>query len=953
MVLHGREAEEAAVAGLLARAWAGHGGALLLRGPAGIGKTELLDEAARRARTAGSDVRVLRATGTEAEAVLPFAALHLLLRPVLTAARLAALPAPQARALRGAFGLDEASPDDRFRTGLAVLTLLSDLAAEQPVLCLVDDVQWLDPSSAEALLFVARRLGDEPVALLLAARDGLPGAPAADPAPGLPDPLDLPGVPQVRPAALTPDAAGRLLDDRAPGLDPAVRTRLLDQSAGHPLSLVESVRALTADQRAGRAPLPCELPVPGRLLAAYRARIEDLPEARTALLVAAAAGGGHPGEIREAARALGAGDDALPAAERAGLVTLTSTAVHFRHPLVRAAAYQGADPRDRVAAHQALARVQEEAGGEPDRAAWHRAAAAPGPDEDVAARLEAAAESAWRRGAFAASAAAARRAAGLSPRPADRARRLLSAAQVAVTTGRVAEAGQLARQAAELTEDPGVRGLLAMVRAAVEDVGGHPRTAACLLLDHAEPLLEHDTPTAVSLLVLAARSAWSAGDAVLVHRVADVAGRVRPARRETTAPGAMAQLAAALRTAEETGGTAVPAPVPDGLAASLAALRAFVTDVLHHNPGSHLVRLLAADCAVLLGDDDAVLALATAEAARCRERSTVLSLPEVLHTLAQAHLTRGRPDAAAAIAAEAEATAGSLAGVAAATGPHPARRLTAVAARIAARTAALAGDDEGCRAALDRAAGVTGDPTGASGPATLALLDLGQGRHERALLRLEDARRAGAPAAAALLPATGDLVEAAVRAGVPERATAPLAAFTAWAGATGQPWAQAVALRCAALTGPGERAGERFAAALGHHRAAARPFEEARTQLLYGEWLRRARRRTEARPLLRHAHETFERLGAAPWAERARAELRAVGDTAPSAPAAPADPFAVLTAQERAVVRLAAAGTTNRDIAARLFLSPRTVEYHLYKAYPKLGIGSRRELATLKDQGTP
>ncbi|WP_372408473.1 AAA family ATPase [Streptomyces luteireticuli] len=924
MVLYGREAEHAAVAALLARAWEGRGGALLVRGVAGIGKSELLAEAARRARTAGSEVRVLWATGTEAESVLPFAGLHLLLRPVLTEDRLAALPGPQAGALRGAFGLAEASPEDRFRIGLAVLTLLSDLAAEQPLLCLVDDFQWLDPSSAEALLFTARRLGDEPVAVLLAARDDLPDDARPSPAPG---------VPELRLGPLAPEAAAELLADRAPDLADGVLTTVVEKSAGHPLSLVETVRSLTPGQRAGATPIPGELPVPARLMEAYRARIEGLGTARTALLVAAAESGGELRTVLAAARALGAGPEDLRAAERAGLVTLTDAAVAFRHPLIRAAAYQGADPVERMAAHRALAGA-DGAVRDPDRTAWHLAAAAAGPDEEVAARLDRAGESAWERGAFAASAAAHRRASELSPLPFDRARRLLSAAQVSVVTGRIAEADGLARRATELTEDRTLRAGLGMVRGAVEDVGGHPRTAAYLLLDHAEQLLGGgedvggDPGPLVPMLVLAARSAWAAGDGTLVGRVAEAAARVRSEQSAMAALSALAGLVSGVGTGEA------------DFNGPVTALRCFVDEIRGHNPGSHLLRLLAVDCAVLLGDDDAVLGLATAEAARCLARSTVLSLPEVLRPLADVQLATGRVREAAATAAEAEDAAGSTADAAGPAGPLPARRLLAVADRVAARVAALAGDEEKCRAALGRSAGE-------ASAAVLGLLDLGLGRPERALGRFEDALRGGPVAAVVLLPATGDLVEAAVRAGLPERAAGQLAVFSAWAEAGGQPWAAAVALRCAALTGPEEAAEERYSAALDRHRGAGRPFEEARTELLYGEWLRRARRRAEARPRLRNALEAFERLGAVPWAERARGELRAVGGTASAAPAARPDPLAALTPQERQVVRLAAAGTSNRDIAARLFLSPRTVEYHLYKAYPKLGVGSRRELAAL------
>ncbi|MEV5511301.1 ATP-binding protein [Streptomyces orinoci] len=921
-MLYGRDAEQSAVAGLLERAWDGQGGALLIHGIAGIGKSALLGEAARRAGTAGSAVRVLRATGVEAEARLPFAALHLLLRPVLTEERLAALPGPQRRALCGALGLADEAPEDRFRTGLAVLTLLSHLAAEQPLLCLVDDVQWLDPSSAEALLFAARRLEGEPIAFLLAARDPLPAELR---------PLAA-GIPDLRLASLDATAAGELLAERVPGLAAPVRERVIVQSGGHPLALVELPSALTTAQQAGAAPLPDELPVPNRLLVEYQARIEALG-ARTVLLVAAAEGSGELGTVLAAAGRLGAGAEELRAAEHAGLIHLGGNGntgssqggwdgiLRFRHPLIRAAAYQGAEPAERRAAHRALADVLD-ADRCPDRIAWHLAAAADGPDEEVASRLERVGQSAWERGAFAASIAGRLRAAELSATAGERARRLLSAAQVAVTTGRVDQAGELAGQALELTADRRLRAGLGMVRGAVADANGDPRAAAYIFLDHAEPMVPVHRDAAVPLLVLAWRSAWAVADGALVRRVAELAGRLGPEHLPEAALMAVAAL-----------NTAVDQEDWPMVRRAMNTLRGFVADVRDHNPDSHLIRLLAMDCAVLTGDDEATLDLAAAEAVRCFARSTLLSLGDVLGTLATVQLVTGRKREAESIADEAESAAATIADVAAA----PRDRLLAVAARVSARTAASAGDER----ALD-AAGVR-----AAGPAAVALLDLGLGRYEQALCGLEDARRSGPAAAVALLPATGDLVEAAVRAGVPERAAGPLAAFTAWAEAGGQSWAGAMALRCAALTGPEEEAEKRYQAALARHREGGRPFEQARTELLYGEWLRRARRRTDARPQLRHALAEFKRLGAIPWAERARVELRAVGDDTLDAPVARPDPLGALTPQERQVVRLAAGGVGNRDIAARLFLSSRTVEYHLYKAYPKLGIGSRRELAAL------
>ncbi|GLW10441.1 transcriptional regulator [Microtetraspora sp. NBRC 13810] len=912
--LWGRDAERAEFARLTARARAGRSGVLVLRGEAGIGKSALLEQAARDA----ADLRVLRATGVEAEAGLPFAGLQMLLRPVLD--RLDSLPGAQADALRGALGLAEVVGVDRFLVGLAVLTMLSDLAGERPLLCLIDDAHWLDAASAEALLFVARRIDAEGVTMLFAAREG----------------FEAPALPELPLGALDRDVAAGLLAERVPDLTPAVRGRIVEESAGNPLALTELAAGLTAEQRAGRVDPPAVLPVAGRVLAAFGARIDRLPpRARLVLTIAAAEGTGDLGTVLQAARSLGASAGDLDATEEAGLVRIAGTTISFRHPLIRSAAYQRAAFTTRLTVHEALAGV---VGGE--RRVWHMAAAAAAPDESVAAELEHVAESARGRGAAAAAVPVYEQAARLSPGRAERARRMTLAAQSAITAGRTEQAAALAGRAAALTEDPSLRAGLAMVRATVESERGAPGGAARLLIENAVPVAGDDPELALVLLVIAAGSAWSAGEDAEVREVARLAGGL------DLGGGADASTVAAI--------AGLGRLIDGDYARALPVLDAFVTEIRSRPPGGLIVRIFAGNVALLLGDDEAALELSAADVARGRRLGQAGALPGVLQIQAQAQVVAGLHHDAAAAVAEALTLARD-------TGQsHRVGRLGAVAARIAA----VHGDEDRCRelargaaAGLPREGAAVRDEgavgfgriaeAAAYAECALGLLDLTLGRYEQAARRLEEIVRGPARHTAAALFAVTDLVEAAVRAGAPERARQPFARFAAWARAADRPWADAVVLRCRALLSPAGEAGELYAEAVRLHGRGGRPFERARTELLYGEWLRRSRRRSDARTPLRSALEIFERLGAVPWAERVRAELRASGDAVPGE-AAGQDALGRLTPQESQVVRLAAEGVSNRDIAARLFLSHRTVEYHLYKAYPKLGIGSRAELARFR-----
>ncbi|MEV4252791.1 LuxR C-terminal-related transcriptional regulator, partial [Spirillospora sp. NPDC049652] len=799
-------------------------------------------------------------------------------------------------------------PGDRFGVGLGLLTLLADLSEDGPVLCLLDDAQWLDAASLDALLFAARRLAAEGVVVLAAARDeALLGS----------------GLPELELGRLETCDAVRVLEGR--GLPADAVQQVLAQAEGNPLALLE----FDATGRSG----PGMLPVPDRVLAAFRAQIARLPDrTRELLLLAAAEGRGHLPSLVRAAASFGLDLDDLADAERLRMVEVTGTGIAFRHPLIRAAAYQGASTARRIAVHRALALAAEDA----DCRIRHRAAAAMGPDEEVAADLQAAAERARGKAGIAVVAGLYRQAAALTPDDDARAARLASAADAVLTAGSPRQAEDSAREAAALTSDPVLLARLACVRASVQAERGDGRAAAALLLTHAD----HAGPSdAERMLRTAAAHAWTSGDTDAVR-------------------------AAASRLADDPFVTGLAALTTEDYAAGLPLLARAVRE---DGPD-------AVQAAVVLGADEQALDLATAAASRARRLGRIGALPDLLEALAQVQVAMGLHADAEASAAEAQALSRD-------TG------LRNRGAAVLGRLAALEGDEAGVRAlssgtAFTNEAGLGGVASGngvgvrgvasgngvglrgvASGSAfangvglratasdntftevSRALLDLSLGRHDEVVRRLEDVFRGPHRHAAGVMAASADLVEAALRTDRPEPATAALARLVRWADASGQAWARAVALRCQALLTDTE---DPFVQALDLHDLATRPFEKARTELAYGEWLRRHRRRSDARPRLHSALETFDRLRAAPWADRVRAELRASGEgTAVAAPAGPAL-LDRLTPQELQVVRLAAEGISSREIAAQLFLSPRTVEYHLYKAYPKLGISSRRELARL------
>jgi DNA-binding CsgD family transcriptional regulator len=908
-MLHGRHAECAVIDRLLADAGALRSGALVVRGEVGVGKSALLAYAADRV---SGKLRVLWGLGVESESELAFAALQQLVRPVLD--HLERLPGPQAAALESAFGLATNHGKDRFLIGVGVLSLLAEVAEERPLVCLVDDAQWLDQPSADALAFAARRLEAEGVVLLFATRDDDLHA------------FTAPGIPELRLTGLDADAAGALLTERSPaGLGPDVRQRLIEATQGNPLALLELPASLSADQLAGQAPLPDPLPVSAGVERVFLDRVRRLPvPTQTLLLAAAAEETGDPAVIFRTARALGAGAQAFGVAERAGLVRIAEGRVRFHHPLVRSAVYRGTTFDRRQAVHQALAAAlpgEEHA----DRRAWHRAAAAMEPDPEVAAELERSAERARRRGGYAAAARALERSAELTAAEELRSRRLADAADAAWLAGQPDRALGLLDRAAGGVSAPRLRADIAHLRGVIELRRGVPADAFTILAAGSAEVAPVDPVKALAMLLPASEAASYAGDVALTIEAARRAAALPRGQQriDQFTLGLLVGIGSILE-----GDTARGAPL---------LREAVVLAQTFDDPG----RLgFAGAAARYLGDDTATHDFYARAVARARATGELVLLPYLLESLAVAEVAAGRYTAATASASEGLRLARE-------TGQESSvcRNLSTLAL-----LAAMQGREDACRSHAAEALGHA-VPRGlrlqaASATWALALLDLALSRPAEALARLETlaaGSETGHPVIALL--SVPDLVEAAVRANQTQRAQTALAGFEQWATHTAPPWALALVPRCRGLLSAGAAADRHFAEALRRHGPSSRPFDRARTQLLYGEALRRARRRAEAREHLRAAFTTFEQLGAAPWAERARTELRVSGETARQRDPSTLDQ---LTPQELQIVRFVGQGATNREVAAQLFLSPRTVDYHLRQIFTKLGISSRAELIRLR-----
>jgi DNA-binding CsgD family transcriptional regulator len=900
-MLVGRGVECAAVERLLFEARESRSGALVIRGEPGIGKSALLEYAVGRA----DDMRVLRGVGIESESELAFAALHGILRPVLD--RLDDLPEPQADALRGAFGMTSGRASDRFLIAVGGLTLLSEAADEQPVLCVVDDAQWLDGGSAEALAFAARRLEAEGVVMLFAARDGEAHA--------------LDGLPELRLAGLDGDAADALLA----GLSVALRDRLLESAHGNPLALIELSAALTPDQLAGRELLPEPLPIGAALENAFLERVRRLPEqTQTLLLLAAADDTGNLDIVLQTAREIGVRDEALDAAEAAGLLRVGASGLEFRHPLIRSAVYQGAPFSERRRAHLALARalVHEQ---DADRRAWHRAAAVTAPNDEVADELERTSERARRRSGYAAAAAALERAAELTSDEGEQAARLVAAAHSAWNSGSAQRADVLLDRAARFASDPRLLADIDHLRGSFARAHGRAAESCTILMAGSSSIAETDPAKAIQMLLDAAMSAEYAGD---VPRLIEIGRRAQSFSgidgHSEFARVLVAGMGSMLEAETERGSELLRRAIELGA----------------DDPERLLYAALAAE---YLGDVTTEQALAARAVAHYRTHGQVGSLPVALEVLATAEAWSGLYAAAAA-----DATEGLR--ILRDTGQ-------AVSApdflAFLARLAAVQGREDECRAyadeALERATALGLGLPAAEASHALALLDLGLGRPTEAFERLHALATAAPGAGHPRLGqfAVADLVEAAVLSGRIDAAEAAVSSFAHWIEHSSAAPMLALLERCRGQLAAGDAAASHFVEALRLHAGQERPFERARTELLYGEALRRARRRLEARAHLRAALETFGRLGAVPWEERARRELRASGETARKR-----DPSTAgeLTPQELQITRFVSEGATNRQIAAQLFLSPRTIDYHLRKIFQKLDISSRAELIRLSSR---
>ncbi|MFI0448677.1 AAA family ATPase [Actinomadura sp. 6N118] len=886
-MLVGREPEQEHITGLLADARAGRSAALAIYGEAGIGKSALVEFAV----TAARDMTVMRGIGIESEAEIPFGALFSLLHPHLH--HIEALPGPQAAALRGAFGLADTGVSDRFLIGAATLTLLAEIAGDRPVLCVVDDAQWLDRASSDALQFAARRLGADPIAMIFALRDEGERSPVQ-------------GITGLRITALGDADADRLLNARSPGLAAPVAQRVLAEAAGNPLAIIE----LGVDSAAPVGPLP----VAGRIQEAFRTRLAALPAAtRSVLAVAAADETAGLNVILRAAARIGAGAADLDAAEQARLVSFAGDEVRFRHPLVRSVAYQSTPHHQRIAVHAALA---AELPGEQhaDRRAWHRAAAATGPNEEIAAELERAAQRAQDRGGTMAVAAAYERAARLSTDSEGRARRIVNAARAAYDAGRPAWAARLAAEGAASTKDSRLAAEATFIRAQVEYEATSPAADAALALEAAELITGEASASMLTEAVFAARDACAHG---LMMRAADRLEKLELPDDSPQVFIAQGLIGWARLLHGE------PEPAVPAMRSLVGAGRAGAFD-------GYLERLCAAFTGLLIADDDVAGTLVDSIAADARADGALTWLTYILEVVALGNILRGE-------FRDAETAVAEGASLAADIGMDVQK---AIFDAMAVWLAGIFGDEERC-ASTDRAA--FHPPVTALAHWGQGLLHLAAGRAEEALERLDTVCR-GPARYDVLIRAVPDHVEAAVRAGRTDLGREHLPEFDRWAEQTSRDPVLALSRRCHALLSPDDEAEEHFAAAL-RLSDGSRPYDEARTRLVYGEWLRRRRRRTEAATELAQARDTFDRLGATPWAARARSELGVLGGPSTSSAAAP---HSRLTPQELQVVRLAAAGHSNREIAAQLFLSPRTIGHHLYRSYRKLGVSKRIELTQLE-----
>jgi DNA-binding CsgD family transcriptional regulator len=903
-MLIGRAAERQAIDALVAGARLGRSGVLVLTGEAGIGKTSLLEYAA----SVASGARLLRATGSEAEREVPFGGLAQLFRP--TEADLSRLPRPQAQALGVALALRSGPVADRLAVGAAVLSLLVRESEDAPIGLVVDDAHLLDRPSAEALAFACRRLLADPVFVLAAARLGEPGA------------LVEANLPTRTLGGLDLAGTGRLARARGAEVSAASLERVHRATGGNPLAVI----ALADEPDRLREVTPgAPVPVPARIAAWFARRAAGLDPDTHRVLVLAAAGDGDLAALTRACSALGLDAGALAAAERAGLVMIRPGRVDFTHPLARASVYGTADPGDRRTLHRALAAAVPAA--DADRRAWHLAQAALGPDEDAAVALAAAGDRAAGRGAHAVAATAYARSAQLTADPGERARRLLAAGGSAWRGGDADRARALLAGVPDLDPPAQVRGETLGLRGDIEASCGSPGRAYRLQVEAAELLADADPSRAMVLLTEAVWASVLSSDA---RAVRDAAGRAE---------------------------RLLDRPLSD-TARAVGLLAAGMARVFAGRPGADLIR---SGVELLAATDDPAGApmrpewlmlgplflrewgtgrrLVRAALDEGRARSAVGTLPGLLFTIARDGATTEHWTSAAADYGEAIGLARELG------------QTTMLALLLAGLSwlEARQGHAEVCRAHAEEALALC-----ARNPVSIAQVWAEYAQGELALVSGD------VPAAVERLTGLRDLlarldigdpdvspapelVEAYLRSGRTDDAAELAARYEADAAAKALPWAQARAARLRGLLCGWDELDARFGEALALHERTPDVFEAARTKLLYGGRLRRARRRSDARGPLREALDCFDRLGARPWADLAAAELEATGETVARRDGDERD---ALTPRELQIALLLAEGRTTRETAAALFLSPKTVEYHLRHVYTKLDIASRAELAT-------
>ena len=879
---------------------AGESRVLVVRGDPGVGKTVLLDYLVSRA----PGCRLARAVGVQSEMELAFAGLHLLCASMLD--HLEAIPVPQREALRTAFGISAGPPPDRFLVGLAALSLLSEVAGERPLICVIDDEHWLDHASAQALGFVARRLGADPVGLVFAAR--VPGA-------------ELAGLPELVVEGLGESDARALLDSALAGpLDARVRDQIVAETQGNPLALLELPWGLTPAELAGGFGLPGAVPLSGRIEESFRRQLDALPpQTRRLLQLAAADPSGDPVLVRRAAGRMGIPLQAEAAAADADLAEF-GMRVRFRHPLLRSAAYRSASAADRQEVHGALAKVTDPI-ADPDRRAWHRAQAAAGPDEEVAAELEHSAGRAQARGGLAAAGAFLERSVLLTVDPARRAERTLAAAQANMRAGAFGKALELlvTAEAGPLDEFASAR--VDLLRGQLAFASGPGSDAPPLLLKAAKRLesldleLARETYLSAWMAALFAGRFAGAGDLLEVSRAAR---GLRPADRPRPVDLVLDGL-----TLLVTDGPTAAAATLRRAASAFAGADISVPEALRWG-------WLAQAAASAVWDDERWRAMLLRQVQIARDVGALDQLPIDLASLGTDAAWSGDFAAAAALIAETDA-------VCEATG-------TRSAPFAAMLLASLRGDQAEVgpliEATIAEAAAAGQGIAVTYAHWAAAVLYNGLGRHEEARAAAQQASQ-DKPALYMAMWALPELIEAAVRTGDTHTAADALARLAETTQAGGTDFGLGIEARSRALVSEGEAAVGCYREAIDRlGRTQLRP-ELARAHLLYGEWLRREGRRVDARTQLRTAHEMLAAMGAEAFAERARRELLAAGETVRKRTV---ETTSELTAQEASIARLARDGRTNPEIGAQLFLSARTVEWHLRKVFTKLGVSSRREL---------